>query len=93
MQTYFMFGYYTPSSVKEINEDRTENAVNIIQGNGGKVKSMHALFGEIDLVFVVEFDDNKQAAQTSLRLSRVTGITFKTTPAFSIDDFDRIASE
>lgn len=93
MAVYFMYGRYDADSIREISSDRTEKVEDTIRGNGGKLISMYVLLGDPDMVFIVEFDELKQAVQTSVTLSRLTGIAFQTTPAVSAKEFDRIASE
>ncbi len=53
MSTFFMFGKYSTDSLKKISADRTRKAINTIQKLGGRVKSVYALLGISDLVFIV----------------------------------------
>ena len=39
MSTFLMFGNYTHHSIKEISTDRTTKADQLIEDNGGSVKS------------------------------------------------------
>jgi len=56
-----MFGEYSSKALKEISVERTDKANNLIKKFGGEVTSMHALLGEKDLVFIVNFPGIEQA--------------------------------
>ena len=93
MATYFMFGRYSLDSLKEISPERTNKAAALIEKHGGKVKSGYALLGEIDLVLIVDLPDTEQAMKTSVALAKLLGISFTTTPAVTVEDFDKIMEE
>ncbi|MBA7611502.1 hypothetical protein ES703_18726 [subsurface metagenome] len=93
MITCFMFGKYTTEAMKEITVDRTMKAVILIEELGGKVTSMYALLGEQDLVFIVDFPDVNQALKTSVALSNLIGISFTTSPAVTVEEFDAMMAE
>jgi len=93
MATYYLFGKYSPESLKQISGERTKKAKEIIQKLGGKVRSMDALLGEKDLVFVVDLPGITEAAKASLALTKSMGISFTTSEAVSIDEFDKLAKE
>ena len=90
MATFFMFGKYSADALKGISAKRTEKAAALVEKFGGEVKSGYALLGEYDLVLIVELSDTEQAMQTSVALSKLTGIAFTTAPAVSVEAFDRI---
>jgi uncharacterized protein with GYD domain len=92
METYFMFGKYSPEAIKGISGKRTEEAVSLIKRLGGKVQDVYALLGPYDLAFVVDFPGTEEALKASLALSRLTGIGFLTSPAMKVEDFDKIAT-
>ena len=93
MATFIMFGKYSSDAVKQMSSDRTEKANNIIRKFGGEIKSMYALLGEKDLVFIVDFPDVESALKASVGISRLTGIGFTTSPAVSVDKFDKMMTE
>ena len=74
MSTYFFFGRYSESALKEISAKRTEKAATTIQKFGGEVKSVYALLGEHDLVIIAEVPGTEAAMQCSLALHKLTGI-------------------
>jgi uncharacterized protein with GYD domain len=93
MITCFMFGNYTTESLKKISADRTKEVVILINEMDGKVKSMYALLGQQDLVFVVDFPDINQAIKASVSLSNLLGIPFTTSPAVTVEEFDAMMEE
>jgi uncharacterized protein with GYD domain len=90
MANFIMFGKYSPDSIKEISAKRTDKATAVIKENGGKVKSGYALLGKVDLVMIVEFPGVEQAMKASVALSKLTGIAFTTSPAVTIEEFDKL---
>ena len=93
MAMYFMLGKYTIGAVKDISAERLEKATAVIEGCGGQLKAVYALLGEIDLVAMVEFPGLKEAMKASVQLSKLTGILFSTSPAMTIEEFDKLAQE
>jgi len=91
MATFVMFGQYTPDALEEISKDRTVEAIKMIKNYGGEVKSMHAMLGEYDLMFVLELPNISKAMEVSIALFRLTGITFTTSAALEIEAFDAAA--
>jgi uncharacterized protein with GYD domain len=92
MATFFMFGKYTSEARKEISAARTQQAVEAIKNLGGKVKAMHALLGPYDLLFCVALPGIDDAIKASLVLSDLTGISFTTCPAVTIEAFDEMVN-
>jgi uncharacterized protein with GYD domain len=93
MATFFMFGKYSPESIKGISSKRTTKAAEIIKGLGGKINSKYALLGEKDLVLIVDFPSIEQVIKASVALHRLTGISFATSQAVPVEDFDKMISE
>ena len=90
MATFFMFGKYSPESMKKIAIERTEKVVNVIENLGGKVKSMYALLGDNDLILIVELPNTEAAMKASISLAKITAISFTTFPAVTVEDFDKL---
>ena len=88
--TYFLFGKYTPDALKKISSERTHRAMNTIQKFGGHVKSVYALLGNNDLVFIVNLPSPAQATLVSIELTKLTGISFSTETAIPVDEFDKL---
>lgn len=93
MATYLMFGKYSLAAVKEISAERTDKAVALVKKCGGEIKAGYALFGDNDLVLIVDLPDMEHAMQTSVALTKLLGISFSTSPAVELADFDRIMKE
>ena len=92
MATYLMFGKYSADSIKAISAERTGEAAALLKKHGGALKSGYALLGENDLVLIVELPSTEQAVKASVELSKMTGIAFTTSPAISVEDFDKLIS-
>lgn len=93
MSTFFMLGKYSSEGLKGISASRTDKALKLIKKFDGEVKSMYALLGEIDLVFILTFPDVEKAMQASVALNKLTGISFTTLPAVTVEEFDKVMSK
>ena len=90
MATYLMFGRYSPEALKGIGPRRTEKAAAAIKKCRGRLESGYALLGAQDLLLITEFAEMEHAMKASLELSRLTGIAFSTSPAVSVEAFDKL---
>jgi len=88
-----MFGEYSSGAMKEMSTERTDRIIDLIRKFNGEISSMYALLGEQDLVFIVNFPGVEQAMKASVALSKLTGISFATSPAVTVEDFDKFISE
>lgn len=93
MAIFMMFGKYTTEALRGISPERTDQAVALIEANGGKVISMYAVMGEHDLVFTLDFSDAESAFATSVQLNRITGISFTTSPVVEVEMFDKLIAK
>lgn len=93
MSTFFMLGKYSSEALKGISSGRTDKALKLIKKFAAEVKSMYALLGEIDLVFILTFPDVEKAMQASVALNKLTGISFTTLPALTVEEFDKVMSK
>jgi uncharacterized protein with GYD domain len=93
MATFFMFGKYSPEAMKALSAERTQQAVSEIKKLGGEVNAMHVLLGEYDLVFCVSLPGVEEAIKASVTLTKLTGISFTTCPAVTVEAFDRLVEE
>jgi len=93
MATFFMFGKYSSEALKEMSAERTDKAVDLIKKFGGEVDSMYALLGEQDLVLIVDFPGVEQAMKASVALTKMTGVSFTSSPAVPVEDFDKMITE
>ena len=93
MATFFMFGKYTMEGVKGMSVERTKKIIGVIEKAGGKMNSMHALLGQNDLVFIADLPGNDAAMKASVALTRMTGIAFSTSPAITVEEFDKLMGD
>ena len=93
MATFLMLGKYSSGAMQEMSPERTDRIVDLIKKLNGEISSMYALLGEQDLVFIVNFPGVEQAMKASVALSKLTGISFATSPAVTVEDFDKFISE
>ena len=93
METFFMFGKYSQQALNKISAERTRKAINTIQKLGGRVKSVYALLGPSDLVFIVNLPGAAQATIASIELTKMTGIAFSTSHAIPVEQFDKLINQ
>ncbi|HWR69058.1 MAG TPA: GYD domain-containing protein [Desulfomonilia bacterium] len=93
MATYILFGKYSAEALKGVNAARTKKAAALVKKLKGKLVGMYAMLGEKDLVFILELPGMEEAMKASVGLFRLTGITFSTSPALSVDEFDKLMAE
>ena len=93
MATFMMLGKYSLEASREMSPARTEKAVNLIKKFGGEMTAMYALLGEKDLVLIVNFPGIDQAMRASVALAKMTGISFTTSPAVSVEEFDKLMKD
>lgn len=93
MATYLMFGKYSHGAIEGISAERTDKATALIRKHGGEPKAGYALLGENDLLLIVDLPDTEQAMKTSIALTKLLGISFTTSPAVTVEDFDRMMEE
>ena len=91
--TYFMFGSYSPDSIKKISPHRTDDVVGIVERFNGQILAMYALIGAYDVVIVMNLPGNQEAMEVSVALHRATGISFTTAPALSIGRYDELINK
>ena len=93
MEPFLMFGKYSMDAMGKISAERTKNAAAIIGDLGGEVKAAYALLGETDLVFIVELPGVKEAMKASVELAKLLGISFSSSSAITVEEFDRAMRE
>ena len=92
MAIFFMFGKYTAEACREISAERTQQAIRTIKKLGGDVNAMHSLLGPYDLLFCITLPGIEDAIKASLALGDLTGISFTTYPAVTVEAFDKLAN-
>jgi uncharacterized protein with GYD domain len=90
MATFLMFGKYSAEGVKGISSQRTKKGTDLIKKQKGQVKAMYAMLGMADLLLIVDLPGVEAAIQTSVALTKLTGISFSTSPAVTVEEFDKL---
>ncbi|HEX78916.1 MAG TPA: GYD domain-containing protein [Dehalococcoidia bacterium] len=90
MTTYIMFGKFSTGAMKEISTERTSKSAAIVEGCGGKVKALYALLGETDALAIADFPSLEQAMKASVELTKLLGVSFTTSPAITVEEFDKL---
>lgn len=93
MATFLMFGKYSAKSLKGASAERTKEALDTIKQFKGRVEAMYATLGPNDLVMVADFPDAAEAMKASIALMKLTGIAFSTSPAVTVDVFDKLLAD
>jgi len=90
MAKFLMLGKYSSDALKGIKTERTKKVSGIIKKRGGKVIGMYALIGPYDLAFIVDMPSNAAAIKTVVDIAKLTGIGFFSSPAITVEEFDKI---
>ncbi|MDD2679313.1 MAG: GYD domain-containing protein [Candidatus Omnitrophica bacterium] len=90
MAKFFMYGKYSKEAMEGISADRTKKALDVIARAGGTVNSMYALLGKYDIVLITDFPGVAEVMKASIGLAKVTGISFTSFSAITIEEFDKI---
>jgi uncharacterized protein with GYD domain len=92
MATYLLFGKYSGEALKGISAKRSDEARALFKKHGGELKAAYATLGGVDLVMIVDLPDNARAMAASTALAKLTGIAFTTSPAVTIEEFDKLVA-
>jgi len=93
MTTYILFGKMSVNAVKDISSVRTMKAVTIVEKYGGRIQAVYALLGGADVLAIIDFPGMNEAMKASVELTKLLGIAFSTSPAMTIDEFDKLAEK
>ena len=94
MALYFMFGKYTSEAAMQgMSAKRTQDAFNVVKKFRGEVKGMYTLLGEHDLVIIAELPGAEEAVKASVALGRMSGVSFRTSPALPVEEFDKMIDD
>lgn len=92
MATYIMFGKYSVEGLKGISAKRSDDAKALLKKHGGELKAGYAMLGGVDLILIAELPDTARAMAASAALAKLTGVAFTTSPAVTIEEFDKLAA-
>lgn len=91
MESYILFGKYSPDSVHKISSGRTKEIEGAVKECGGEVQEMCALLGsEYDVLLKIGAPGATQAMKASVQATRLTGISFTTCATIGIEEFDKV---
>ena len=90
MARFVMFGKYSTEALREMTTKRTDEAVRVVKKFGGEPKAMYVLLGEVDIVGIADFPGLEEAMKASVALARLTGMSITTSPAVTVEEFDKI---
>jgi uncharacterized protein with GYD domain len=93
MATYVMFGKYSAEAIKGASKGRTAEADAAVRKCGGQTKAVYALLGQTDVLVIADFPGTSEAMKASLALAKLTGISFATSPAVTVDELGKLISE
>ena len=91
MTTFVMIGNYSGASIGAISAKRTDDARRILADCGGALKAGYATLGESDVVLICELPTTEAAFKASIAMTKALGISFRTAPALSVEQFDTLA--
>ena len=90
MRTFLIFAKSSPQELKEISLKYRAEVVSLVNSFGGNVRSMYVMLKERYLILTLSFPEIKTAIKASIALSKLTGISFTTSPAVFIEGFNNI---
>ena len=93
MGTYIMLGKYSREGIQDVSADRTRQVGKLVEKLGGKVEAIFAVLGKYDLVLRLQLPDTAKAMKASIEIGKLTGASFTTLPALSVEEFDRLAGD
>ncbi len=88
MAIFFMFGKYSQNALKDASPQRTRDVDLLVARFQGTIKDKYVLLGDSDLVLIVDLPSIEDAIKVSSSLTLSTGISFRTSPAIPVNDFD-----
>jgi len=90
MAKYFLFGKYSVEALKGISSDRTKKFIELAEKLGGKVISIDVTLGCKDLVIAVDMPNTSAVMKLSIGMAKISGIGFTSSPAVSVEEFDKM---
>ena len=93
MSLFIMFGKASPGAVEDVGPGRTRKAQGVIKELGGEIRDVYLLLGDPDLVMIVDLPSVEQAMKASIALTKMSGVSFTTSPAVTVEDFDKFTAD
>ena len=85
-----MYGKYSNEALEGVSAERTKKAADVIAKAGGKLVSAYALLGKYDIVAITHFPGTAEVMKASIALNKLTGISFTSFPAITVEEFDKM---
>jgi uncharacterized protein with GYD domain len=95
MPTYVSLIKWTEHGIKNYKDSpsRAADFTKLVESLGGSVRELLWTTGEYDLVSVMEFPDDEDAAAAALRVGSLGSVRSTTTRAFSADEMGSIIAK
>jgi uncharacterized protein with GYD domain len=93
MATFIMLGKYSSQGLKNASAVRTRKAEHLVSKMRGKIINIYALMGEYDLLLLIDLPGTSEAITLSAGLTKLTGVSFVTSPAMPITEFDKVITQ
>jgi len=92
MATYIALMSYTQQGIENIKESpaRLDQARQVFQSMGAKMKEFYLVMGEYDAVVVAEAPDDETVAKLVLTIGSTGAVRTKTLRAFTEDEYRKI---
>ena len=92
MATYITLMSYTQQGIENIKESpaRLDQARQVFQSMGAKMKEFYLVMGEYDAVVVAEAPDDETVAKLVLTIGSTGAVRTKTLRAFTEDEYRKI---
>ena len=93
MSKYLMQARYTSEGIKGLVRDsasgRRADVQAAVTALGGKVEAFYYVFGDDDVVSILDLPNNTKAAAMSLSISASGAVRVRTTPLLTVEDVDQ----
>ena len=97
MATYIIFFGFTQKGIEEIKESaaRVQDAKEIVQSLGGKVKDFYGIMGmaDYDTLFIVEAPNDEVVAKAVLTVAKKGNVRSTSVRAFTETEYKRVIEE
>lgn len=93
MATFIMLGKYSAQGLKSASAVRTRKAEHLVAKMRGRIINIYALMGEYDLLLLIDLPGMSDAITLSAGLTKLTGVSFVTSPAMPVKEFDKIVGQ
>jgi len=93
MPKYLVQASYTSDGLRGLQKDKASGrrtaVATAVEGLGGKLESVYYMFGEDDVMVIVEMPDNVSMSALSLAVSASGLVRTKTIPLITVDEMDQ----